>query len=56
MGQDARAEALHAKHKEIEFILFEEERRPLPDFSLVHKLKRKKLKIKDELHRLEVHS
>ena len=56
MGQDARTEALQAKHKEIEFILFEEERRPLPDFALVHELKRKKLKIKDELHRIEAHS
>lgn len=53
MGLDARTEALHAKHKEIEFILFEEERRPLPDTALVHELKRKKLKIKDELHRME---
>lgn len=52
MGLDARTEALHAKHKEIEFILFEEERRPVPDFSRVHELKRKKLKIKDELHRI----
>jgi hypothetical protein len=52
MSQDARFEALQAKHKEIEFILVEEERRPLPDFSLVHELKRKKLKIKDELHRI----
>lgn len=56
MGQDARTEALNAKHKEIEFIIFEEERRPLPDYSLVHELKRKKLKIKDELHRMEVAS
>ena len=56
MGQDARTEALHAKHKEIEFILFEEERRPLPDFALVHELKRKKLKIKDELQRIDTHS
>jgi len=52
MGQSARTESLAAKHKEIEFTLFEEERRPLPDFSLVHELKRKKLKIKDELHRI----
>lgn len=54
MGQDARTEALQAKHQEIDFMLFEEERRPLPDFSLVHELKRKKLKIKDELHRMAV--
>ena len=52
MGQSARTESLYAKHKEIEFTLFEEERRPLPDFNLVHELKRKKLKIKDELHRM----
>jgi hypothetical protein len=54
MGQDARHEALKAKHAEIETILFEEERRPLPDFQLVHELKRKKLKIKDELQRIAV--
>ena len=56
MVQDARFEALQAKHREIEFTLFEEERRPLPDFSLVHELKRKKLKIKDELHRMSASS
>lgn len=52
MGHDARLEALQARHAEIEFTLIEEERRPLPDFTLVHELKRKKLKIKDELHRM----
>jgi hypothetical protein len=54
MGQDARHEALRTKHAKIEGILFEEERRPLPDFNLVHELKRKKLKIKDELQRVVV--
>ncbi len=51
MGQDARLEALRTKHAEIENLLVEEERRPLPDFNIVHELKRKKLKIKDELRR-----
>jgi len=51
MGQDARQEALRSKHAEIEHILIEEERRPAPDFGLVHELKKKKLKIKDELQR-----
>jgi len=51
MGQDARHEALRSKHAEIEHLLTEEERRPLPDFNFVHELKRKKLKIKDELQR-----
>ncbi len=54
MGQDARHEALRTKHAEIEHVLIEEERRPLPDYSLVHELKRKKLKIKDELQRFVV--
>jgi len=51
MAQDARDEALRAKHHEIETVLFEEERRPLPNYSVVHQLKRQKLKIKDELQR-----
>ena len=54
MGQDARHETLRAKHSEIDNLLIEEERRPLPDFQLVHELKRKKLKIKDELQRIAV--
>lgn len=54
MGQLARHEALRTKHAEIEHTLFVEERRPLPDFNLVHELKRKKLKIKDELQRAVV--
>ena len=54
MGQDARHDALRTKHAEIEIILIEEERRPFPDFQLVHELKRKKLKIKDELQRIAV--
>ncbi len=51
MGQEVRFDALRAKHAEIENILTEEERRPAPDFQFVHELKRKKLKIKDELTR-----
>ena len=54
MGQEVRYDALRAKHAEIEHILVEEERRPLPDFNFVHELKRKKLKIKDELQRIAV--
>jgi hypothetical protein len=51
MGQYARQEALRTKHAEIEHVLIEEERRPWPNFDLVQELKRKKLKIKDELQR-----
>ena len=51
MSQEARNESLRIKHNEIESVLIEEQRRPLPDTQLVHELKRKKLKIKDELQR-----
>ena len=63
MGQEVRFDALRAKHAEIENILIEEERRPLPDFQFVHELKRKKLNaatdtegktVKDELTRIAV--
>ncbi len=54
MGQDARNESLRSKHDELETVIFEEERRPFPDFRRVHELKRKKLKIKDELQRIAV--
>ena len=52
MRQDARTDALKAKHAEIENILIEEERRPSPDFATVQELKRRKLKVKDELERV----
>ncbi len=51
MSQEARNESLRTKHNEIESVLNEEQRRPLPDSQRVHELKRKKLKIKDELQR-----
>ena len=54
MDLHARQEALKSKHAEIEFTLIEEERRPWPNFDLVQELKRKKLKIKDELQRTVV--
>jgi hypothetical protein len=52
MGQDARTDALRAKHAEIEAILIEEERRPSPDFAMVQELKKRKLQVKDELRRM----
>jgi len=52
MGHVARMDALKAKHAEIDVMLEREEARPLPDNSLIHELKRKKLKIKDELQRI----
>lgn len=55
MGQDARKEALLDRHAELEAMLEREETRPLPDDSLLSDWKRQKLRIKDELHRMEPH-
>ena len=52
MGQDARSDALKAKHAEIEAMVIEEERRPFPDFAMVQELKKRKLRVKDELQRV----
>ena len=50
-----RVESLKTKHAALEAALEDEARRPLPDTSQVAELKRKKLKIKDELERLAPH-
>jgi len=50
-----RAESLKAKHAALEAALDDEVRRPLPDPSMVAELKRKKLRIKDELERIAQH-
>ncbi|MSO99273.1 MAG: DUF465 domain-containing protein [Rhodospirillaceae bacterium] len=55
MTEDVRMESLKAKHAALEMQINEEEKRPLPDASIVHDLKRRKLKIKDELRKIAVH-
>jgi hypothetical protein len=55
MMEDVRAQSLKAKHAALESKIDEEVRRPHPDDTLVHDLKRKKLKIKDELQKIAVH-
>ena len=52
MSQEARIEALKAKHHDLEVKLEEENSRPMPDDVIVHTLKREKLSVKDELYRL----
>ncbi len=47
-----RVESLKSKHAALEAALDEAARRPMPDISSMNELKRKKLKIKDELERL----
>ena len=52
MSQEARIEALKAKHADLEHKLEEENARPMPDDVTVHNIKREKLTVKDELYRL----
>lgn len=53
MGQDARLETLREKHEELDHQIEKEENRPLPDYAEVHTLKKQKLRLKDELTRME---
>ena len=46
-------EQLKAQHAALETKIEEENRRPLPDETYIHQLKRQKLHIKDELLRLD---
>ena len=55
MMEDVRSQSLKAKHAALETKIDQEEKRPHPDISLVHDLKRQKLKIKDELQKIAVH-
>jgi hypothetical protein len=52
MSNDARIESLKERHAGIEMQLHDEEVRPAPDTSALLKLKREKLRIKDEIARL----
>ena len=52
MGRDARLDALHSRHSELEVLLESETARPMPDTSLIATLKRQKLAIKDEMARM----
>lgn len=52
MGRDARLDALHVRHSELDSLLQNESSRPLPDSNLIVTLKRQKLAIKDEMTRM----
>ena len=45
----AQVEALESRHAAIHALIDEEEHRPHPDDDLLHRLKKEKLKLKDEL-------
>ena len=49
MSVEERMDALKAKHQALEAAIDEENGRPLPDDLLIASLKKRKLRIKDEL-------
>lgn len=53
MGQDARKNALELRHQELEHQVEAEEAKLLPDDEALARLKRQKLRIKDELATME---
>ena len=52
MSLDGRLEALRSKHATIDQVLAKEEHRPYPDSTTITRLKREKLRLKDEISRL----
>jgi len=55
MSFEDRVESLRLKHQSLEEELRIENLRPHPDTELVNRLKREKLKLKDEITRLAPH-
>jgi len=53
--QEAHMSALEAKHAGLEAQIEEENQRPLPDTTTLHRLKKEKLKIKEEIEGLTHH-
>ncbi|MBF0269906.1 MAG: YdcH family protein [Alphaproteobacteria bacterium] len=52
MSIEDRLESLRTKHAALEAALENETHRPSPDDVQIHELKRQKLRLKDEMHRL----
>ncbi len=53
MDADSRLDTLASRHADLEHAIEEETHRPLPDQLRVTQLKREKLRIKDEIARLQ---
>ena len=53
MSMQEHVESLRTKHSQLEQQISEELHRPLPDQALLTRLKRQKLRIKDEIFALE---
>jgi hypothetical protein len=52
MRLDARIASLNNRHAALEVQIFEEDNRPQPDAETVARLKREKLRLKEEMERL----
>ncbi len=55
MDAETRVTALSSKHTYLEAAIDQENHRPSPDYVRITELKREKLRIKDEIVRLEHH-
>lgn len=53
MSMHEHVDSLRSKHARLEQLIDEELHRPLPDQVTVSRLKKEKLRIKDEIERLE---
>ncbi len=47
--QNAHISALELKHADLETRIVQEEQRPAPDMTLVHRLKKEKLRVKEAI-------
>ncbi|MGC6511959.1 MAG: DUF465 domain-containing protein [Parvibaculales bacterium] len=45
----ARHDSLERRHSDLEKLIMEESKRPQPDENLLHELKKRKLKLKEEI-------
>ena len=54
MRLDARIASLNNRHAALEARIFEEDHRPRPDTETLARLKREKLRLKEEMERLRV--
>ena len=53
MNVESRVESLRQKHQDLEEAIEAENQRPMPDSAVLSDLKRQKLRIKDEIARLD---
>jgi len=52
MSLDSRLDSLKRQHIDLEAQIFQEDKRPRPDASLLSRLKVEKLRLKEEIERL----